>query len=654
MCGIAGILYRDRCRPVSVPQLKSMADAIAHRGPDAEGIYVDDGLGLAHRRLSIIDLSSGDQPMGNEDGSIQVVFNGEIYNYQELRQGLESKGHVFRTHSDTETLVHLYEDRGRDLVQSLRGMFAFALWDSNRRELLLARDRLGQKPVYFLMDGERLLFGSEVKAILACGDVPREVNPQALEDYLAFGFVPGSHSIFSGICKLSAASTLLIDANRWTNSERRYWQLGSQVHEDRSISQWQDDVQGKFAESVTAHRISDVPIGAFLSGGLDSSAVTAVLSGLGGEAVRTFSIGFQERRFSELDYARAVSEQFKTNHTEAVVTADAVESLTALTNFYDEPFADASAIPTMRVARLASQYVKVVLSGDGGDEAFGGYSRYAHDLKEAAIRDYLPEFLRQGLLGPIAAMWPKADWLPRIFRAKTMLTNLSLSPAAAYANTLCLCRNPRRRLLLSAAMRDQTQGYRPEDRVIAAFGDYADDPLRGMLAADIDMLLPDDFLTKVDRASMAYGLEVRPPLVDHELMEFAWSIPSQLKIRQGQTKWIFKKTCERWLSDDIIYREKQGFEIPIDGWLRGPLRDLFENTVLRESSNISNYLDLATVRRLFAQHCNRAGRHGNLLWAILVFGAWTDRYLGASSQSPSAQQQNPDPQVAKSGTASTS
>ena len=334
------------------------------------------------------------------------------------------------------------------------------------------------------------------------------------------------------------------------------------------------------------------------------------------------------------------------------MTADAVESLSELTKFYDEPFADASAIPTMRVARLASEYVKVVLSGDGGDEAFGGYSRYAHDLKEAALRGYLPKFVRRGCLGPLAALWPKADWLPRILRAKTMLTNLSLSPAAAYANTLCLCRNPIRRQLMSATMRDRTGDYRPEQQVIAAFGDYADDPLRGMLAADIEMMLPDDFLTKVDRASMAYGLEVRPPLVDHELMEFAWSIPSQLKIRHGQTKWIFKKTCERWLPDDTIYRPKQGFEIPIDDWLRGPLRELFEDTVLRDSSKIGNYLDLATVRRLFAGHCRRSGRHGNLLWAILVFGAWADHYLG--ERPPSSSTQHSDLQVAKRGTAATS
>ena len=611
-----------------MPRLKAMADAIAHRGPDADGFFVDDdGVGLAHRRLSIIDLAGGDQPIGNEDGSIQIVFNGEIYNYQELRSRLESKGHVFRTHSDTETIVHLYEELGRDLVNELRGMFAFALWDSNKRVLLLARDHFGQKPLYYSFDGERLLFGSEIKAILAYGGVRREVDPQALEDYLAFGFVPGRRSIFTSVRKLEPASTLLIDAENWSKSEARYWQLQGDVDHHRSVEEWQEAVAAKFTESVSAHRIADVPIGAFLSGGLDSSAVTAVLAGLGTEPVNTFSIGFQERRFSELDHARVVADRFGTHHVEAIVTADAIESFSALTQFYDEPFADSSAIPTMRVAQLASEHVKVVLSGDGGDEAFGGYSRYAHDLKEAALRGYLPGPLRHHLLGPLASIWPKADWLPRALRLKTMLTNMSLDPAAAYANTLCLCRYPLRKQLLSSSLRDALSGYQPEQQVIDSFGSNADDPLRGMLAADIAMMLPGDFLTKVDRASMAHGLEVRPPLVDHELMELAWTVPSQWKIRNGETKWLLKKVSERWLPHDIIYRKKQGFEIPIDDWLRGPLRELFEHTVLSSHSRLSDYLNLEVVRRLYAQHCNRSGRHGNLLWSILVLAAWMEEYL---------------------------
>ena len=648
MCGIAGIIYRDRRRNVPTDRLKSMADAIAHRGPDADGFYLGDlGVGLAHRRLSIIDLAGGDQPMGNEDGSIQIVFNGEVYNYQELRDQLITNGHTFATHSDTETIVHSYEDQGKDLVDNLRGMFAFALWDGNKGSLLLARDRFGQKPLYYTFDDEKFLFGSELKAILAYGGIRREIDPRALEDYLAFGFVPGSRSIFAGIRKLPPASTLCLDADSWTHQIHRYWKLSGEVNRERSVADWHELMRRELVESVDAHRVSDVPIGAFLSGGLDSSAVTAVLAGLGGEPVQTFSIGFQEKKYSELEYARAVADQFHTKHTESIVTADAIESLNALTKFYDEPFADASAIPTMRVAELASEHVKVVLSGDGGDEGFGGYSRYAHDLKEAAIRRRLPKWFRRLVVGPLAKVWPKADWLPRVLRAKTRLTNLSLDPAAAYANTILLCREPLRKQLLACAVREQVHDYHPERQVIEAFGDNADDPLRGMLAADIAMMLPDDFLTKVDRASMAHGLEVRPPLVDHRWMELAWTVPSELKIRDGQTKWLLKQVCEDWLTTDIIYRPKQGFEIPIDDWLRGPLRTVFEDTVLSPSAKIADCLDLQVVRRLYAMHCNRSGRHGNLLWAILVLGAWMEHYLTEATENASAGGNHSKKQVVK-------
>ncbi len=633
MCGIAGIVYRDQHRPIVPERLQGMADAIAHRGPDAEGFYISpDGVGLAHRRLSIIDLTSGNQPMGNEDEAIQIVFNGEIYNYKDLHERLLARGHAFRTHSDTETIVHLYEEQGAEVVQQLRGMFAFALWDSRQQSMLLARDRLGQKPLYYLLDDEKLLFGSELKAILAYGGIAREIDPRALEDYLAFGFVPGSRTIFQGIRKLAPASTLCLDARSWTWQVARYWQLDTVSNGSRTAAQWQTAVRDKLTETVDAHRIADVPIGAFLSGGLDSSAITAVLAQLDARPVKTFSIGFQEKKYSELQYARIVAEQFQTEHIEAIVTADAIASLEALTKFYDEPFADASAIPTMRVSQLASEHVKVVLSGDGGDEAFGGYSRYAHDLREAALRRCLPVRFRHWVLAPLAQSWPKADWLPRILRAKTLLTNLSLEPAAAYANTLCICRRPVRRQLLAPRIVQQLGDHQPEQQVVAAFGDHGDDPLRGMLAADIAMILPDDFLTKVDRASMAYGLEVRPPLLDHHLMELAFSMPSEFKIRDGQTKWLLKQVSQPWLAPEIIYRPKQGFEIPVDAWLRGPLRVTFEQTVLSPSAKIAAYLNIDVVRQLYDSHCKRVGRHGNLLWAILVLGAWMERYLLPDTQ----------------------
>ena len=626
MCGIAGIISIDQTAPPD-RLLRPMADAIAHRGPDADGYWTAPGVGLAHRRLSIIDLAGGDQPIGNENGSIQVVFNGEIYNYRELKAQLEQRGHRFRTNSDTEVLVHLYEEMGDDLVQRLRGMFAFALWDQRRQRLLLARDRLGLKPLYYYRDSKRLLFGSEIKSLLAAPDVDRTIDVEALEDYLAFGVIPGERTIFRGIRKLPPAHTLAVARNDISGTPHRYWRLNAEPDESLSIDDWRDAVREKFHETVAAHRIADVPIGAFLSGGLDSSAVTAALVESGAGAIQTFSIGFHEERFSELPYARRIAERFGTRHVEEIVTPQAVQSLDDLVTYYDEPFADASAIPTMYVSRLARKYVKVVLSGDGGDEAFGGYARYAHDLKEAALRARLPASLRRRLVGPLSRMWPRADWLPRRLRLKTALTNLSLDEAQAYANTISICRLPLRRQLLHGDVRAQLNGHRPEDRIASGYGTATNDPLRGMIAADVDMLLPDDFLTKVDRASMAVGLEVRPPLVDHEFLELTARMPSSLKIRDGETKWLFKQICDGWLPPEVVRRPKQGFDLPVDDWLRGPLRELFHESVLDPRAPVASYIDQVAATKLYQSHQRRTGRHGALLWGLMVLGRWMSHYL---------------------------
>ena len=633
MCGIAGVLYAESTRPVDQPTLRAMGRSIAHRGPDAEGFWVEPGIGLVHRRLSIIDLGGGDQPIGNEDGSVQVVFNGEIYNYQELRSGLEARGHRFRTRSDTEVLVHLYEEEGERLVDRLRGMFAFALWDCTRRRLVLARDRVGIKPLYLYRDGEKMLFGSELKAILAHPDVDRAVDVDSLEDYLAFGMVLGSRSIFKRIEKLPPAHVLTVRAGELDRAPTRYWQLRIEPDHRRSVEEWQEEIRAKLDETVRLHLIADVPVGAFLSGGLDSSMVVARAAGSVKGALQTFSIGFAEEAFSELPYARQVANRFGTQHFEEIVTPDAVSLLDELTRYYDEPFSDSSAIPTYLVARLASRSVKVVLSGDGGDEAFGGYARYAHDLKEAALRRCLPTWFRQLALGPLARAWPKADWLPRPLRAKTLLTNLSLDAGAAYANTLAQCRGPLRRQLLAADLRGQLNGHEPE-RIIRAHHATAPahDALGGMLAADTGTILPDDFLVKVDRASMAHGLEVRPPLLDHELLELAARIPSEWKVRKGETKWIFKQVCRKELPAGVIDRPKHGFEMPIDSWLRGPLGEMFEAAVLCPGASVAGLVDQTIARKLYASHQRGTGRHGGVLWSMLVLARWADRYLGGTRE----------------------
>jgi asparagine synthase (glutamine-hydrolysing) len=610
-----------------------MGDAIAHRGPDGYGELREAGVGLIHRRLAIIDLAGGDQPIFNEDGSLGVVFNGEIYNYQHLRTNLESRGHVFKTNSDTETLVHLYEEHGAALSEHLRGMFAFALWDRSNKRLTISRDRLGQKPLFIYRDDEKVVFGSELKAILAHPNIDRTIDPAAIEDYLTFGVVPGTRSIFKRIEKLRSAHTVVLSSDKLHETPKRYWQLEYKRDESRSADEWAEVVGEKITESVQAHRVADVPIGAFLSGGLDSSAIVATLSGLSDTPVQTFSIGFQEREFSELPHARRVADQFGTKHVEEIVTAEAISSLDDLTHFYDEPFADASAIPTMCVSRVAAQHVKVVLSGDGGDEAFGGYARYQHDLKEAKLRTALPGWFRKVVLGNMASVWPKADWLPRVFRWKSLLTNLSNDPAAAYANTLSIARSHQRRQLLTGDLRNTLAKHRPEDVVEAAFTRGHIDPLAGMLSADVDMLLPDDFLTKVDRASMAYGLEVRPPLIDHELMELAATVPSDLKVRNGETKWLMKQIFEPKLPKKLAHRTKQGFEIPTDDWLRGELGEQVREVVLKPGSQIAEYVNQDYAAKLFDMHCRRTGRHGQLMWSLLVLGRWLDHYCGPETTS---------------------
>jgi asparagine synthase (glutamine-hydrolysing) len=634
MCGIAGVLYADPTRPVAPGVLEAMGRSIAHRGPDGEGFLREPGLGLVHRRLSIIDLGGGAQPLGNEDGSIQVVFNGEIYNFQEVRRRLEARGHRFRTHSDTEVLVHLYEEEGDRLVEHLRGMFTFALWDRPRRRLLLARDRLGIKPLYLYRDSEKFLFGSELKAILAHPGVDRVIDPEAVEDYLALGMVPGRRAIFRRVEKLPPAHVLAVRAGDLHAEPRRYWQLRLEPDPKATFEDWQEAVRAKLAEAVKLHLIADVPVGAFLSGGLDSSAVVALAAGAASGPLQTFSIGFREEWFSELPYAREVAGRFGTRHTEEVVSADAVGLLDSLTHYYDEPFADSSAVPTFLVSRLAARGVKVVLSGDGGDEAFGGYKRYAHDLKEASIRRYLPAWLRRLVLAPLARVWPKADWLPRPLRARTLLTNLSLGGAAAYANTVTLCRLPLRRRLLNPDLAGSLNGHSPGRPLEADYATApAGDALGGMLAADVGTILPDDFLVKVDRASMAHGLEVRPPLLDHELMELAARIPSVWKVHRGKTKWVFKEAYRHLLSDALIDRPKHGFEVPVNAWLRGPLRETFESAVLDPGARVADLVDQSAARSLYRSHLSGLGRHGAVLWSLLVLACWAERYL-APARSP--------------------
>jgi len=622
MCGIAGVLYRDQSRMPQTSVLKQMGNSIAHRGPDGFGMHCAPGVGMVHRRLAIIDLQSGQQPISNEDDTIHVVFNGEIYNYRDLRDSLESKGHRFRTWSDTEVLVHLYEEYGTDMCQHLQGMFAFAIRDDRNRDLFLARDHLGQKPLFIHQDDEKLVFGSELKAVLACPGLDRSISPVAIEDYLTFGFVPGAQSILKSVSKLPAAHHLHIRQGEWRTDPHRYWQLQYASDATGDVNEWAERIDEAIRSSVRAHLVSDVPIGAFLSGGLDSGAIVAAASELVATPLKTFSIGFREEKFSELPAAAAVASHFGCEHTSQIVTPDAIRDLDDLTFLYDEPFADASAIPTLAVSRLAAKHVKVALSGDGGDELFAGYWRYQHDLREQKLREMLPVWFRQTILKRLAGAWPRTDWLPRPLRLQSFLQNMSAPPATAYAQTVSSCRVELRRRLLTTDVTAALHGHRPESVLESYFRQGGTQPLNQMLSADVNTLLPDDFLTKVDRASMGFGLEVRPPFVDRSLMELAAAMPVSFKLRQGTSKWMLKHLFQSRLPERHAHRRKQGFEIPIDAWLRGPLREQVHDVLLSESSPLSQYVQTKKVRALYRGHCRRSGRHGQLLWSLLVLARW--------------------------------
>ena len=631
MCGIAGILYADPQHPVDVALLGRMNRAIAHRGPDGEGVWAADGIGLVHRRIAIIDPATGQQPMHSSHGALHVVFNGEIYNYRELRRSLESRGHRFRTHSDTEVLLHLYQERGVDMVSALRGMFAIALWDGETRQLLLARDRVGIKPLYVFQDDRCVAFGSELKSLLAVPFISRDVDPVALEDYLTFGMVQGERSILQGVRRLPPGAIAIVRQDGLSIQQRHYWTLRMQPDPHWNEQTATESVRAKIEETVRAHMVSDVPVGAFLSGGMDSGIVVGLASEVAASPMQTFSIGFHEEEFSELDDARTTARRFGTNHQEEIVSAGyAVSLVDDLAWYFDEPFADPSAVPTYLLSRLASRTVKVSLSGDGGDEAFGGYTRYRDDLKEWRARTSLPSLVRSHLIAPLATRWPKADWLPRPLRAKTFLENVAADGGAAYANSVAICRAAERRRLLSPDLRLALNDNDPGHLIAAAYRRTGDrDPVGAMIGADIEVLLPDDYLTKVDRASMAHGLEVRPVFVDHELLELTATLPSHLKVHGSTTKWLLRKVYRDFLPHGTTSRPKRGFSVPVDSWFRGPLTTLFREAVLNSRGPVEEFIDMAAVRRLFNRHVSGFTRHGASLWSILMLTRWCDTYLSA-------------------------
>ena len=633
MCGIAGIFDHRGRGAADRLLLHRMTGLLAHRGPDGDGFYHAPGVGLGHRRLAIIDLAGGDQPLFNEDRTVCVVFNGEIYNFQPLMAELASLGHVFRTRCDTEVIVHAWEEWGEACLERFNGMFAFALFDERRETLFLARDRLGEKPLYysFLADG-RLIFASELKAILCAAAVDRRLDPQAIEEFFAFGYIPDPRSIYRGVKKLAPAHYLLVRRGAAPPEPCAYWDLrfvdGGAIRSEEAA----EELILRLRRSVDMRMIADVPLGAFLSGGVDSSGVVAMMAGLQPDPVRTFTISFGASGFDKSAYAAAVAGRYGAEHRVRTVDPDCFDLIDGLAQVYDEPFGDSSALPTLRVCAMARENVTVALSGDGGDEVFGGYRRYRWHCFEERWRRLLPEAVRGPLFGLLGSVYPKLDWAPRPLRAKATLQELAQSASGAYAASVSISPAALRRRLFSPGLARELQGYTAGEVLKAHMARCGSaDPLSQVQYADFKTYLPGDILTKVDRASMAASLEVRVPLLDHTLVEWAARLPSRLKLRGGQGKQIFKSALEPYLPEEILYRPKQGFVVPLAAWFRGPLRQRLRAALSGAVLEQSGCFDMAAIGRLLDQHQSGARDHSAILWSLSMFEAFLRQVHGGSA-----------------------
>lgn len=629
MCGIVGLFDTRGKREIDRQLLECMNQIQIHRGPDEGELYTEPGMGFGHRRLSIMDVSSGQQPLFNEDGSVVVVFNGEIYNFQELAKELVALGHTFRTHCDTEVIVHAWEEWGEHCVDRFRGMFAFGLWDRNQKVLFLARDRLGIKPLYYslLKDGI-FIFASELKALLAHPDFVRELDPHAIEDYFAYGYVPEPKTIFKQAFKLSPAHTLKLHSGQSMPRLRQYWDVPFTPHGPISVQEAQEELIIRLRESVRIHLMTEVPLGAFLSGGVDSSAVVAMMANLMGEPVSTCSISFGDPAFNESQYAQKVADRYHTQHNVGQVDQDDFDLIDKLASLYDEPFADSSAMPTYRVCQLARKRVTVALSGDGGDENLAGYSRYRWHLNEERMRSMLPLGLRKPVFGLLGNLYPKADWAPRVFRAKSTFEALARDSVEGYFHSVSIMKDRMRQRLFSASFNRNLQGYRAVE-VLRTHADRcpAQDALSRVQYLDMKTYLVGDILTKVDRASMAHALEVRVPLLDHKLVEWISGLPVSFKLHGHEGKYLFKKALEPYLPDDILYRNKMGFAVPLASWFRGPLRDRVNDALMGPILSDTGIFNKAFLKELIDQHQSGRRDYSAALWALLMFESFLRNVL---------------------------
>jgi asparagine synthase (glutamine-hydrolysing) len=631
MCGIVGIFELHSRKPIDKGLVLRMNRTQVHRGPDEEGIHIEAGLGFGHRRLSIIDLSAGQQPLFNEDDSVVVVYNGEIYNFPSLTDELKKCGHTFRTRCDTEVIVHAWEEWGEACVERFRGMFAFALWDRNKETLFLARDRVGIKPLYYAyLSNNQFAFASELKGLLVHPALTREVDPLAVEEYFAYGYVPEPRTILRSVYKLPPGYTLSVKRNHPTGAPRQYWDVPFAPIEEITQAQACEELIARLREAVKIRLIADVPLGAFLSGGVDSSAVVAMMAGLSNEPINTCSIAFDDPSYNEAQFATQIAHRYRTNHYVEQVKVDDFDLLDRLATLYDEPYADSSAIPTYRVCELARKRVTVALSGDGGDESLAGYRRYRWHLYEERVRSRLPASLRRLLFGLLGTVYPKADWAPKVLRAKTTFQALGRNSLEAYFHSVSVAPEVLRAQLFSASFRRELQGYHAIE-VMRGHAQRAPTahPLSLIQYLDFKTYLPGDILTKVDRASMAHSLEVRVPILDHHLVEWVSGLPPEFKLRRREGKFIFKQALEAHLPKDNLYRPKMGFAVPLASWFRGPLRERVRQAILGPVLSDSGFFDPTFLERIVNRHQSGISDYSSTLWALLMFESFQRQVLNA-------------------------
>jgi asparagine synthase (glutamine-hydrolysing) len=617
MCGISGIIYTDKNRKTETAVLKRMTDAIYHRGPDDEGFYINNNVGLGFRRLSIIDLAAGHQPLSNENSSIQLIFNGEIYNYLEQRESLLKKGHKFKTVSDTEVILHLYEEYGVDCLKYLRGMFAFVIWDNNKQQLFCARDRFGIKPFYYYTDSEKFVFGSEIKAILKSGNIDKSLSGDALDSYFAFGYITSDLSIYEKVKKLQPAHYLLLSfKDKLTIDIKKYWEIRFEPNYTKTENQWAEEIEESLSEAVKLHMVADVPLGAFLSGGIDSSSVVALMAKHSALPIKTFSIGFKEKEFNELQYAREVAKRYNCEYHEQIIEPEAVSLLPKLVNAYDEPFADSSAIPTYYVSKLAREYVTVALSGDGGDELFAGYNEYS-SLKNIYSKAYnfKSPLLNKLLWGNIHKIIPEGS--------KGSYTTHFLSKNKEYlgAYSTIYSNEERQKLILNNSFASNhtnaSESFKIEILKTATGNDF----ITSLQHLDLHTYLVDDILTKVDRVSMLNSLETRVPFLDHKFAELSFQIPWNLKLKGEDQKYIFKKAMASKLPASTLNHPKQGFAVPLSMWFKDNLAEYVKDTLLSPNSLLSAYLNKDYIRKIVEDKASKSG-YRTRIWSLLFFEEW--------------------------------